>query len=70
MVGVGGNAVVQLGGEWKYGVERNWRQVLGGLPAAGIRASQAKSWLILTVMVQNKAEAAGETANDQEEAGG
>lgn len=49
---------------------RNWRQVLGGLPAASIRASQAKSWLILTTVVQNKAEAAGETAKDQEEAGG
>lgn len=62
--------MVPLVGEWKYGVERNWRQIFGGLPAAGITASQAKSWLILTIMVQNKAQAAGETAKDQEEAGG
>lgn len=48
----------------------SWRQGLAVLPGASIRAPQAKSWPPISIRMQNEAEAAGETAREQWEAGG
>ena len=60
-----------LGARASASVVQSWRRGLCGLPGTRIRSAQAESWSTLKISVQEKeAEAAGETAKDQWEAGG